>query len=263
MINYINEFSKYRLEKRQEINSMQAIINNLDDALRPRDRKLLIASYIVLTYAYWESCFHRFQKLLCIQNQNTPIKNLPYDLKQAVYLKLAMSAASSNRNKVLVDIKSSIVFDNIYKKMHAHDEDTIVKMQLEQQTKYIFIDPTQNPKIDNVEKLIKSNGRSLKKIIEALKTEHILNNYFELGLDFIINQRNAVAHKNEGIIYKKVSYKNFDSCYEALKSDYYSNTDNVAEQLYDKIEDFIQDMSYQIDIFYNKLIEKLIVTESS
>lgn len=48
MINYINEFSKYRLEKRQEINSMQAIINNLDDALRPRDRKLLIASYIVL-----------------------------------------------------------------------------------------------------------------------------------------------------------------------------------------------------------------------
>lgn len=174
-----------------------------------------------------------------------------------------MSAASSNRNKVLVDIKSSIVFDNIYKKMHAHDEDTIVKMQLEQQTKYIFIDPTQNPKIDNVEKLIKSNGRSLKKIIEALKTEHILNNYFELGLDFIINQRNAVAHKNEGIIYKKMSYKNFDSCYEALKSDYYSNTDNVAEQLYDKIEDFIQDMSYQIDIFYNKLIEKLIVTESS
>lgn len=164
MINYINEFSKYRLEKRQEINSMQAIINNLDDALRPRDRKLLIASYIVLTYAYWESCFHRFQKLLCIQNQNTPIKNLPYDLKQAVYLKLAMSAASSNRNKVLVDIKSSIVFDNIYKKMHAHDEDTIVKMQLEQQTKYIFIDPTQNPKIDNVEKLIKSNGRSLKKL---------------------------------------------------------------------------------------------------
>ena len=83
-----------------------------------------------------------------------------------------------------------------------------------------------------------------------------------MGLDFIINQRNAVAHKNEGIIYKKVSYKNFDSCYEALKSDYYSNTDNVAEQLYDKIEDFIQDMSYQIDI-YNKLIEKLIVTESS
>ena len=264
MIDEINKFSKYRFEKRQEINSMQAIINNLDDALRPRDRKLLIASYIVLTYAYWESCFHRFQRLLCIQNQNTPIKNLPHNLKQAVYLKLAMSAtSSSNRNKALVDIKSSVVFDNIYKKMHAHDEDTIVKMQLEQQTQYIFIDPTQNPKIDNVMKLIKNNDRSLKKIMEALKSEHILNDYFELGLDFIIKQRNAIAHKNEGIIYKKVSYKNFDSCYEALKSDYYSNTDNVAEQLYDKIEDFIQDMSYQIDIFYNKLIEKLIITESS
>ena len=262
MIDYINEFSRYRLEKRQEINSMQTIINNLDDALRPRDRKLLIASYIVLTYAYWESCFHRFQRLLCIQNQNTPIKNLPYDLKQAVYLKLAMSAAASNKNKALVDIKSSNVFDKIYTKMHAHDEDTIVKIQLEQQTKCIFIDCTQNPKIDNIEKLIKNNGLSLKKIMEVLKTEHILNDYFELGLDFIIKQRNAIAHKNEGIIYKKVSYKNFDSCYEALKLDYYSNTENATEQLYDKIEDFIQNMSYQIDIFYNKLVEKLISTES-
>lgn len=253
----IKDFSDYRLKKRQEITSMQSIITDLNTELRESDRNLLISSYIVLTYAYWESCFHKFQSLLFIWYQNKKIKNLPYELRNKVYLELSKQAAASNKNKTISEIKSSNVFDNIYNKIHSSKEKNLIELDLINKTKYIFINTTENPKISHIEEIMKNNNENLSRFLSNLKQDGILNSYFELGIAFIIDQRNSIAHKNEGIIYKKKSYKNFDKCYEELKKDCSINLNN------DCIENFIQDMSYQIDIFYNKLVEKLIIMEPS
>lgn len=257
MENNIKEFSDYRLKKRQEITSMQSIITDLNTELRESDRNLLISSYIVLTYAYWESCFHKFQSLLFIWYQKKKIKDLPYELQNKVYLELSKQAAASNKNKTISEIKSSNVFDKIYDTIHSSKEKNLQELDLIKKTKYIFINTTENPKMSHIEELMKNNHNNLSKFLSSLKQDGILNCYFEQGIQFIIDQRNAIAHKNEGIIYKKKAYKNFDKCYEELKKDCSRNLNN------DCIENFIQDMSYQIDIFYNKLVEKLIVMESS
>ena len=251
----IKDFNDYKTNKRLEITAMHTIITSLDDSLRPKERRLLIASYIVLAYSYWESCFHKFQKLLFHQQQQVLLKNLPFPLQTSVYLELIKDAAGPSKSKPIKDISCHQVFEKIYTEMHVHDEQTIDDINYVDRVKNLFIDNTQNPKFDSMKKLIARYAHNFDEIFNSSLNEK----YFEFGLVFIIRQRNLIAHKNENISYNDFFYDNYDLCYNAFIF-FLTNalTTDLPNELPEKIEDFIKEMTYQIDIFFNHFVENTV-----
>ncbi|WP_196607345.1 HEPN domain-containing protein [Pectinatus frisingensis] len=249
----IKEFNTYKTTKREEINSMHTIITNIKNEVSLKEKNLLIASYIVLTYAYWESCFQKFQKLLFTKSKNIPIKNLPFNLRENIYLELAKNAAGKNKNKYIKDISTHSIFDNIYNKIHTNETKTVTDIGIDiREISHIFINNTQNPNIDVIKNLLNKYNKNLDSILK----EPSIENYFCPGIAFIIEQRNSIAHTNEHINYKGADYDNFDECFSSLSQ-------NISElKKIHTIEDFIQEMSYQISVFFTVLIEKTIFTES-
>lgn len=244
--NKIQVFNSYRLEKRLEITKMQSIISNFYSDLHIKERRLLLASYIVLTYAYWESCFYKFQDLLFLKYQSVIIKQLPFKLQSAVYLEFAKDAAGNNKSKTIKEIRTYKTFDTIYKMMHKNDLQTIKSINYETKVKNIFTNQTQNPNLEMLNKLLEKYNMKANKGIK----DGNLAPFFSVGLDFIIHQRNSIAHKNEEINYQGSDYKTYESCFKKLKED-------VNTIKYENVEDFISEMGYQIDLFYGLLIEMI------
>lgn len=244
----IKSFHDYRTEKRLEITTMHTIIHNLEIELRDKDKTLLIASYIVLTYAYWESCFHKFQHLLFLKYKTIPIKDLPFSLKKLIYLELAKQAFGSNRNKTIQEIKNHEVFDSLQREMHKYDEFTISSIDNSNKFSHIFLDETQNPNISLMNTLLKKYHINLHQILSTSE----IGNFFEKGLSFIISQRNSIAHRNETIFYNERPYSDFHSCFNDFK-----NNENLDLQI-TTIEDFIKEMTFQINLFFNVLVDNII-----
>ncbi|EOS7714524.1 hypothetical protein FRO38_RS13990, partial [Enterococcus hirae] len=96
-----SEFSNYRTEKREEIQTMALIIQSLPEEFTDREKDLLLRSFIVLTYAYWESCYHKVQNVVFEKYNDALIKNLPFALKNKIYLELAKEKAGSFKTKLL------------------------------------------------------------------------------------------------------------------------------------------------------------------
>lgn len=242
------EFDKYRTEKRIEISSMTTIVQNLGDEITDKEKDLLIRSYIVLTYAYWESSYHKLQEYLFKVYQEIPIANLPHELKNKVYLKLISEHSGIQRTKAIKDISNHTFFDNLHLNMHKNETETVSTLGSDNY-KFIFISKTANPSINLFESLLRDYGFNLTKIIKGNSEIGNLDSYLVKGIEFLIKQRNAIAHKNEHISYNEITYEDYSSCIKAFEEQNDMNSKPA--------EEFIKELGFQIDSFFRVVLNEV------
>lgn len=247
----VTAFNAYKTDKREEIISFNRLINDSEMALSRKDKRLLISSYIVLSYAYWESCFHKFQELVFTKYQKEMVKNLPFKIRNAVYIELAKKAANQSCNKKICEVKSANVFDTIQKKMHDLDDISLENTIYKDKFSHIFISSTQNPRLNQFKELLNRYNFDFDEIIKNVD----INPVFEEGLKFIIEQRNSIAHKNEQIQFNDKTFLNYDECYSEFKS---LNSCSMTT-----ISDFLTEMNFEIDKFFTYFSKVIILGAQS
>lgn len=253
------EFQKYKIEKRIEISTMSSLIENLIGEFSKKEKNLLISSYIVLTYAYWESCFHKFQNLMFEEFKYVPIKSLPFDLRNNVSLTLANVSSGKNKKKLISEIKSIGIFEGMMNTVRENEESNVIQIiekysdRLEEkEIKKHFLLDTANPNLDRFQIMLKNYGVKLEQILEDGIHNSKIKPYFANGLNFIVQQRNSIAHKNEKIMYNEAEYDDYDLCIYTLASDI-----DFSPILQDHPEVFINEMTFQIDNFFDLMVVSL------
>lgn len=253
------EFQNYKIEKRIEISTMSSLIENLTDEFNIKEKNLLISSYIVLAYAYWESCFHKFQGLMFEDFKLVPIESLPFNIKNQISLTLARTSCGKNQKKLISEIANIDIFNAIYRTVHENEKGNVVqildkfsdRLEEKEMKKHFMID-TVNPNLNRFSEMLKNYGMRLEKIIEVGVKSGKIKSYFSEGLSFIINQRNSIAHKNEKIMYDEVEYSNYDECINKLSLDIeFTPIINGHPEL------FIYEMTFQIDNFFDLMINEM------
>lgn len=248
----MNEFRKkydrYRMDKRIEISAMSTIIQSLGNEITPREKDLLIRSFIVLTYAYWESVFHKLQEYLYKVYSKKPIKNLPFNLKNKVYLKLVNDNSGKSKNKPINQITSHIFFDELHSNMHSNEELSVEELEPDKY-KYIFILKTGNPSIDLFKDVLSEYDFNLDKLIKKSIEDKLLSDSIVNSIDFLIKQRNAIAHKNEHISYGGHSYVNYTECIDAFEKD--NAMLNIPP------EEFVMELSFQVDSLFRIVTDEI------
>ncbi len=259
MNNYINLFHDFRSDRRLKLNPMSSIIEvgkNL--YLTETTYDLLIRSYIVLTYAYWESCFFSFQDCLIQCHENHMIKDLSYNLQSDILLKLGTSKIErKNRTKSLSEISNidtlTKIITNVQESISENKTKKVSEIIQNPTIKGSFYVATNNPSISLISDLLKKYDINLKRIIDINSNEpfNTIPKYFEKEISFLINERNAIAHKNGDI----------DSMDDGTSFRYYSE---YIEVFCDKnsiefvnANSFIQTLSFDIDNFFRILIDEV------
>lgn len=253
------DFQDYKIEKRIEISTMSSLIENLTDDFSLKERNLLISSYIVLAYAYWESCFHKFQSLMFEGFKVVPIEVLPFNLRNQISLTLARTSCGKNKQKLISEIENIDIFDAIYKTVHENEKENVVqildkfsdRLEEKEMKKHFLLD-TVNPNLDRFSEMLKNYGMKLEKIIEIGIESGKIKSYFNEGLCFIIWQRNSIAHKNEKIMYNEVEYSNYNECINKLSSDI-----EFTPVINGHPEFFVNEMTFQIDSFFDLMINEM------
>lgn len=247
----VTAFNAYKTDKREEIISFNRLINDSEMALSKRDKRLLTSSYIVLSYAYWESCFHKFQRLMFIKYQKDLIQNLPHEIKNAIYIEFANRAAKKNSNKKINEVKSYEIFDNMQQAMHKYDNVSLENTEYKDKFITLFISSSQNPNLEILRGVLKKYNINYDKIFINAN----MNPVFEEGLRFIIDQRNSIAHKNEQIQFNNKTFLNYDDCYSEFKS---LNPCSMTT-----IGDFLTEMNFEIDKFFTYFSKVIILGAQS
>lgn len=242
------KFAEYRREKRLEITSMQTIINTFGSDLREKEVDLLIASYIVLTYAYWESCYQYLNELIFEKYKTIPIKDLPYDMNNDVCLKLALHEINGNSTNPISSISSYRgFFVKASNYIKENESSSLQAINMDDHCKHIFMVQTQNPKIDDLKKM-------LNKIQVNFERLNILDgdySAFKEQLDFIIMQRNAIAHKNNHISYNGTSYNSYLECITSIWD--YNNSNNEITMRITFSTSIIAAIGEKIDTLFREL----------
>lgn len=251
-----NSFKDYRTTKRYEISRMSSLIESMNSDFNKKERDLLISSYIVLVYAYWESSFHKFQNLILFSHKNIPLKSLPFNLRNKLLLALVKLSSGVNGKKIINEVDNIQVFEKITHTTQENEnlsmEEINVKYDNIQSLDKFFLIESANPNLKLCEEMLQVYDMNLKIIIKDGKNNEKLKTYFDDGLDFIIKQRNSIAHKNEKISYLGVEYGEYDSCIQSL-------IDRIAEgtNTLKRPEDFINEMAFQIDSFFDVMVDSL------
>lgn len=252
-------FKNYRTIKRLEISKMSSLIEAMNDEVNKKEKTLLISSYIVLVYAYWESSFHKFQELMLDSYKSIPIKLLPYNLKNKLLLTLAKKSAGGNAKKVINEVKQMSIFEGIIEFTQKNEELGIEEISRKYHDKISrkdlykhFILETANPNLERASELLRTYSIKLERIIKEGKESEKIKPYFDKGLDFIIKQRNSIAHKNEKISYRGTEYEEYDLCMKDLVKDIAEGTNTL-----ERPELFINEMTFQIDSFFDIMVDYL------
>lgn len=245
------DFSNYRTEKREEIQTMAKIITTVSDEFSNREKDLLLRSFIVLSYAYWESCYHRVQNVVFEKYKDVMIDNLPFALKNKVYLGFANDRAGSFKKKLIREINDYKVFQNITDSFKdtgtsllSEYDDTILKKSL--------LDNRGNPTFDDLSKFMKIFNIRLENVVSNSISEGLLVPYILDFLSFIITQRNAIAHKNEKIQYRGQAYTTYIDCIDVVINDY---SEQYGKEVSYDSPSLIKEMLFQIDRLFTILIE--------
>lgn len=252
-------FKNYRTNKRLEISKMSSLIEAMNEEVNKKEKTLLISSYIVLVYAYWESSFHKFQQLMLDSYKNIPIKLLPFNLKNNLLLTLAKISVGGNGKQIINEVKKMSIFEGIIKITQENEELDVEEISRKYHDKISrkdfdkhFILETANPNLERASELLKTYSIKLEKIIKEGKESEKIKPYFDEGLDFIIKQRNSIAHKNEKISYKDNEYEEYDLCIKDLVQDIANGTNTL-----ERPELFINEMTFQIDSFFDIMVDYL------
>lgn len=245
------DFSNYRTEKREEIQTMARIIQTLPEEFTNREKDLLLRSFIVLTYAYWESCYHRVQNVVFEKYNDALIKNLPFAIKNKLYLGFAKDKAGSSKSKLIRDVDNYQVFQSITEGI-GNNENTLLSDHNNELIERSISDRRGNPTFDDLTKFMRNFDVRLDKVVERNVSEGLLIPYFLDFLSFIITQRNAIAHKNEKIQYKEQSFNTYFECIEVVINDY--STEYKKKIAYDSAG-LVKEMLFQIDKLFTILIE--------
>lgn len=247
------EFTTYKNDKRQEIITMSTIISTLADTFNEKEKDLLLRSYIVLSYAYWESCFHKFQSVVFEKYIDISIDKLPFEIKNQVYLHFARMEAGINKKKVLQDIDNYMIFSRMnlgiesYKNKRLMDEDySIVKKNL--------LEASANPNLDLLKKFLRNYNIDLNEIICTSINDDLLPPYFTESINFIIKQRNAIAHKNEKISINDEVFETYYQCINYL-IEYYSVTHDISLKF--APEEFISEFLFNVDSMFRIVIQTI------
>ena len=226
-------------EKRQEINKMQSIISASKNTLSEKELDLLIKSFIVLIYAYWEDAYHKLNIYLNSVYCDTPIKDLPYNLKNKSLLQLTINGD--------LDIKIDS-FEKINKLHHclvSNEVKSINEVDTEQnniKNKLINFHSKQNPKIHDFKELLKFHSFNPKKVFDYLNYDGDNEDIITSIINFIISQRNNIAHKNSNHIHNK---KSFSTCREVIL--YYLELQFPKKRHNLQPEDFLKDILFDIN----------------
>ena len=160
---------------------------------------------------------------------------------------------------MISEIKNIDVFDAIYKTVHENEKGNVVqilekfndRLEEKEMKKHFLLD-TVNPNLDRFSEMLKNYGMKLEKIIEVGIESGKIKSYFSKGLNFIIWQRNSIAHKNEKIMYNEVEYSNYDDCINKLSTDI-----EFTPIIKGHPELFVNEMTFQIDSFFDLMINEM------
>lgn len=259
MNNYINLFYDFISDRRIKLNPMSSIIEDGENHyLTDTTYDLLIRSYIVLTYAYWESCFFSFQDCLIQCHENHMIKDLSYNLQNDILLKLGTSNIEhKNRNKRLSEISNidtlTKIITNIQESISENKTKKVSEIVQNPNIKNTFYVSTNNPSISLISDLLKKYNINLKKIIEINSNDPLntIPKYFEQEIFFLINERNAIAHKNSDI---NATDDGTSFMYYSEYIKFFCNENNIE---FVNANTFIQNLSFDIDSFFRILIDEV------
>ena len=252
-MNVEREFASYRTEERLEIQAMANIIESLPTDFTDKERDLLLRSFIVLVYAYWESCYHKIQEVVFEKFEDIYLEKLPFEIKNKVYLAIVQDKAGANHSKEIREVKDYNLFHKINsgiiekKESKLSDFDTI-------SIKKKILNKSGNPNFEDLKKFMASFNIRLDRIIESNISEGNLAPYFTKFLTFIIKQRNAIAHKNEKIQHEGSVYRTYFECLESVTELYSTDFNNVIDLA---PADFVKEMLFQIDKVFTILIESV------
>ncbi|SYZ79269.1 MAE_28990/MAE_18760 family HEPN-like nuclease [Trichococcus shcherbakoviae] len=247
------DFTNYRTEKREEISTMARIIDSMPEEFTEREKDLLLRSFIVLVYAYWESCYHRVQEVVFEKYQDSSIKNLPFAIKNKVYLYFALDKAGTNGSKTIREIDNYSVFQKISSGI-LETEDKKLSEHVNQTIKASVLNKSGNPTFQQLNNFMHCFNINMDKVVNNNINEGYLAPYFIDFLDFIIKQRNAIAHKNEKIQYTEKIFNTYFECIDHVTLVY---SEKYQIQIDFTAPDFIKEMLFQIDRVFTFLIESV------
>ena len=237
-------FDDYRSYKREEIGKLSRIIEDLNP-MRSIEIDLILRSYVVLSYAYWESCYNFFVEELEEMYFELELRQLPIKLNELVFVSLLKSSVSNYDSKD--EFVTAIHFIN---SVEARPVKNLSSSKIEILRKSLR-PQTQNPKIRTIAEILKLYGLNYKTIIKEFKDNDFLSKEFEKNIEFIIEQRNSIAHKNNGFKYNSMEFNELNACINEFISVIH-HEGNILDS-----NDLIKLVLLEIDTFYRLLIQKI------
>lgn len=226
------EFKESVLKKRLEINTFDTIIENFRIDFKEKETDLLIKSYIVLVYAYWEFSFDEFRKFVVDTYSDKEICSLPHTVKNKVLIKLCITGKNISLNEI-TDINKIV---SINEKIKEHNKKKINEISRVNDLKKYLIATNANPKWSDLKKFLQMFNFDIDKFCKNLKYNNSISDDFEENLNFIIKQRNSIAHKNKNNIdYNSLKNKSSSNRLEKTISEISMDINNLFNFLSDEI----------------------------
>lgn len=249
----IIDFTSYRLEKRLEISRLSTIITEFDEDMREIEKDLILRSYIVFSYAYWESCYFMFSEYLQEIYFEKKISELPFTINEKVSLVIFKEAMRSHRTKTVIDLNSKFVVTQAYEEMLNINDKTINSLEdrIKEEIKDSIRIKTMNPTIESLKDLLSQYKFKLNRIKSNSVNEGLLDNHIYEYIEFIVDQRNNIAHKNNSIIFHDNDFADYNSCISFFLSTHQRDSNFVTAS------DFLKEIILQIDLLFKILTEEV------
>lgn len=237
----MRNFEEFRTERRSKIITMDTILRN-NDEFKENEIDVILRGFIVLIYAFWEGNYKQIQENFYEIIKNEKIGNLPFLIKNKVLLDL--SGDNKFINSKIKEITDYRKFTDATSAMKEAEEKKA--SQIEKRIDHHFKEFSNNPKIMDLEKLMKKYQLNLNKIIKKLIEENSLPEDFSERLDFIIHSRNSIAHGVENL----GDLQGYKECIINQFLDKDNSQRNIS--IID-VSDFLRDTTFFIDILYKEI----------
>lgn len=246
------DFESYRSFKREEISKMSRIIEDFSEQMSETEVDLVIRSYVVLCYSYWESCYNYFVDALEEKYFDLEIRKLPHDLNEVVFLSLLKQKLSNHSKVQIKDLKSKAAMTGAMDDVSTKEELTVNQLTPAQITviKKSTKIQTQNPNIEILSNTLKLFSMKYSKLYQKFVDNEYISPQFENSILFIISQRNSVAHKNNSFRYGEETYSNLRECINSFTAINFPGTPYAPEE-------FLKQILLEIDTLFRQLIHEV------
>lgn len=260
-------FSEYKSKKREEIQKMTRLSERVieEDGIKSVESELLLKSYIVLSYAYWESCVEYYKDCFQFYYESFKIEDLPEKINKIVRHEVfKKNVGKRTLNKTINDLSEVDSLEIAYEKLEELPGKRINQLEISDNKKKlskaikrrIIESDTSNPRLNHLSFLEKIDiywESELKGMIEDESITHV----FREVINFLVLQRNNIAHKNKEIKYKfkdkEKTFEDYHTCImEFIK-------DHEAQETFDVKNgmEFLDELNFQIDNFFTGMLELL------